>query len=133
MIGKHLCRSLFLIKLQASVCNLKKKEALAQVASWEFCEIFKSTYFTEHLRATPILSEFEGFSPKKNSFFKKNKAVCFRKRKLCWMEGSKIFCANKLSQICRKLFNSWKFLSLKSNERELSRLHICIKKITRLR
>ena len=40
----------------------------------------------------------------------------------------KIFCANKLSHICRKLVNSWKFLSLKSNERELLLLHICIKK-----
>ena len=32
--------------------NLVKKEALAQVLSCEFCEIFKNTYFTEHLRVT---------------------------------------------------------------------------------
>ena len=36
--GKHLCQSLFL-----------KKETLPQVFSCEFCEIFKNTFFTEHL------------------------------------------------------------------------------------
>ena len=34
---KHLCQSLF----------LNKVEALAQVFSCEFCEIFKNTFFTE--------------------------------------------------------------------------------------
>ena len=29
-----------------------KKEVLTQVFSCEFCEIFKNTFFTEHLRAT---------------------------------------------------------------------------------
>ena len=29
-----------------------KKEALAQVFSCEFCEIFKNTFFTEHVWAT---------------------------------------------------------------------------------
>ena len=43
--GTHLCLSLFLVKPL-------KKETLAQVFSCEFCEIFKSTFFTEHLRAT---------------------------------------------------------------------------------
>ena len=37
----------FLIKLQA--CNFIKKETLTQVFSCEFCEIFKNTFFTEHL------------------------------------------------------------------------------------
>ena len=32
--------------------NLIKKETLAQESSCEFCEIFKNTFFTEHLRAT---------------------------------------------------------------------------------
>ena len=40
----------FLIKLQASELQLYKKETLALVFSWEFCEIFKNTFFTEHLR-----------------------------------------------------------------------------------
>ena len=37
--GKHLWQSLF----------FNKKEALAQVFSCEFCEVFKTIFFTEHL------------------------------------------------------------------------------------
>ena len=33
-------------------CNFIKKETLAQVFSCEFCDIFKKTFFTEHLWAT---------------------------------------------------------------------------------
>ena len=40
---KHLCQSLF---------NFSRKETLVQVFSCEICEIFKNTFFTEHLRAT---------------------------------------------------------------------------------
>ena len=49
---KQMLQSLFLIKLQASACNFIKKEALAQVFRCEFCEIFKNSFFPEHLRAT---------------------------------------------------------------------------------
>ena len=45
--GKHLCQSLFLNKVAA--CNFIKKETLAQVFSCEFCEISKTTFFTEYL------------------------------------------------------------------------------------
>ena len=45
---KHLCQSLFFNKLQAR--GKKEKKTLAQVFSCEFCEIFKNTFFTEHLR-----------------------------------------------------------------------------------
>ena len=45
----------FLLKLQASACNSIKKQTLAQVFSCEFCEIFKNTFFTEHLQATASL------------------------------------------------------------------------------
>ena len=38
-------------------CNFIKKEFLAQVFSFEFCEISKNTYFTEHLRK--IASEID--------------------------------------------------------------------------
>ena len=31
-------------------CNFVKKETLAQVLFSQFCEIFQSTFFTEHLR-----------------------------------------------------------------------------------
>ena len=53
--GKHLCQSLFFNKvagLRPEACNLIKKETLAQVFSFEFCEISKSTFFTELLRTT---------------------------------------------------------------------------------
>ena len=33
-------------------CNFIKKVTVAQVFSCEFCEIFKNTYFIEHLRTT---------------------------------------------------------------------------------
>ena len=46
--GKHLCQS-FLIKLQTSG-NFIKKEALVQVFSYEFCEIFMNTFFIEHIQ-----------------------------------------------------------------------------------
>ena len=42
--GKHLFRP--------QACNFIKKETVAQVFSCEFCEIFKNTFFTEHLRTT---------------------------------------------------------------------------------
>ena len=42
--GKHLCQSLFLIKLEASACNFIKKETLAQVLSCEFCQISKNNF-----------------------------------------------------------------------------------------
>ena len=38
-----------LIKFQAEPYNFIKTETLAQVFSFEFCEIFKNTFFTEHL------------------------------------------------------------------------------------
>ena len=41
--GKHLCQSHFLIKLQAKACKFMKKEALAQVFSWEFYNISQNT------------------------------------------------------------------------------------------
>ena len=47
-IGKHLCQSLILINF----FNFIKKETLTQVFSCEFCEIFKNTFFTEHLWTT---------------------------------------------------------------------------------
>ena len=50
--GKHLCWILFLIKLQAFRLVTLLKRDPTQVLSYEYCEIFKSTYFQEHLRAT---------------------------------------------------------------------------------
>ena len=41
-------------KFQENICacNFIKKESLAQVFSFEFCEISKKTFFIEHLRTT---------------------------------------------------------------------------------
>ena len=47
-LEKHLCQSLFFNK----VAGLRKKETLTRVFSCEFCEIFKNTFFTEHLWTT---------------------------------------------------------------------------------
>ena len=35
------------VSSRAQVCNFIKKETLAQVFSYEFCEIYKITFFTE--------------------------------------------------------------------------------------
>ena len=40
----------------SEVCNFIKKETLALVFSCEFYKIFKSTFFTEHLRTTASVS-----------------------------------------------------------------------------
>ena len=40
------------IQCQAQACKFVKKEALAQVSSCDFCEVFKNTFFTEHLWTT---------------------------------------------------------------------------------
>ena len=50
--GKHLCQSLFLIKLQAKTCNFIKKETPTQVFSCEFFEISKKACFYR----TPLVS-----------------------------------------------------------------------------
>ena len=53
--GKHLCQSLFLNKVAGKACNFIKQETLAQVFSYEFCEISKNTFFIEHLWTTASL------------------------------------------------------------------------------
>ena len=45
-------KSLFLIKLQAQACNFIKKETVAEEFSCEFCEISRSTFFTENVWTT---------------------------------------------------------------------------------
>ena len=50
--GIHLCRSPLFNKvagLRPQACNFIKKKILAQVFSNEFCEIFKNSFFIEHL------------------------------------------------------------------------------------
>ena len=51
LTGKHLYQSPFFIKV-AGLCNFIKKETTAPVFSYEFCEIPKNTFFTEHIWMT---------------------------------------------------------------------------------
>ena len=44
LTGKHLCRSIFLIKLM----KFHQKETPTQLPSCQICEIFKNMYFEEH-------------------------------------------------------------------------------------
>ena len=50
----------FLIKLQAEACNFIKEETLAQVFSYEFCQIFKNTFF---YRTPPVAAPDHIFTP----------------------------------------------------------------------
>ena len=50
--GIHLCRSLFLIKLQAFRPATLLKRDSTQVFFFEYCEIFKNTCFEKYLRMT---------------------------------------------------------------------------------
>ena len=43
---------LFAIAINATACNFIKRETLAQVFSFEFCEISKNSFFTEPFHAT---------------------------------------------------------------------------------
>ena len=46
---KHLRQSFFFNKVAGGTFNFIQKETLAQVFSYKFCEIFKNTFFLEHL------------------------------------------------------------------------------------
>ena len=46
------------ILIKNPACIFIKENTLTQVFPCEFCEIFKSTFFTEHLRATASAEYF---------------------------------------------------------------------------
>ena len=50
LTGKHLCWSLFLNKVEGLRPATILKKTLTQVISCDYYEIFKNTYFKEHLR-----------------------------------------------------------------------------------
>ena len=50
--GKHLCWSLFLIKFQVFKPLILLKRDSNTLFSCEICEIFRNSYFEEHLRTT---------------------------------------------------------------------------------
>ena len=49
---KYLCQNLIFNKIAGLICKFNQKETPAKVFSCKSCETFKSTFFTEHLRAT---------------------------------------------------------------------------------
>ena len=65
-------RGFFLIKLQASACNLIKKEALVQLFSSEFYEICKTTfsYRTTSVAASEEITEVELLNAKRRADLK---------------------------------------------------------------
>ena len=72
----------FLVKLQAEACSFTKKEALTQVLSCKFCEIFKNTYITEHLQEIAPGNSIRKVTPVKAfscKFYENNKNLFFNK------------------------------------------------------
>ena len=69
---KHLCQSLYFDKVaccRTQACNVIKKQTPTQAFSGEFCEIFKSTFFTEHFRATATDISEKPFYQKYNEWW----------------------------------------------------------------
>ena len=68
--------SLFLNKVPGlKACNFVKKEVLTQVFSCKYCEIFKITFFEEHLRtaASSVMSDIILFQENESYSFR----MCF--------------------------------------------------------
>ena len=62
--GKHLCWSLFLIKLRVfRPATLLNSDSNTQIFSCTICEIFKNTYFEEHLQTTASAVGFTKLFP----------------------------------------------------------------------
>ena len=55
---KNLCRNCFINKVAGAACNFIKKEAPAQMFSYELCKILNNTYFEEHLRTAASTFSF---------------------------------------------------------------------------
>ena len=65
-IEKHLCWSLFLIKLQAFSLNFFWKETPTQVLPWEVCETFKLTPILKKTCKRLLLESIRTIVPEKN-------------------------------------------------------------------
>ena len=52
--------------MQASACNFIKTEALAQVFSWELCELFRSTF---SYKTPPVAAFYNGLNFRKSNPF----------------------------------------------------------------
>ena len=67
----------FLIKLQALGLQLIKKDNLTHVFFSEFCEIFKNTFFTEHLRVAVSIQWNTGLKWVNNDIIRLHPRVWF--------------------------------------------------------
>ena len=74
-----------------SACNFIKKESLAQVFSCEFCEISKSTFFTEHLRTTASSAHIASLPSEVYNHASFFMWICFKKSSTKKSAISKIF------------------------------------------
>ena len=84
--GKHLSQSLF-FNTVAGAYNCIKKETLAQVFSCEFCEIFKNTFCTEHLRTTAPEVFFKFLNVFISSTYLKLNSIIDPERKECFIQS----------------------------------------------
>ena len=67
--------------------QIYQKAAPTQVLSWEICEIFKNTYFEEHVQTTSSVSAKTLWAVGVSTFFKAivKKTAC--EKKLVWLEN----------------------------------------------
>ena len=96
------------VKKMSSSCNFIKKETLAQLFSSQFCKIFKSIFFTEHLQTAVSESYLEvsicqSFNPLSANPEK-------------WSNTLKQIVGN-LSTICLSVFDHFMNLALKGLRR----------------
>ena len=64
-------------RCEPEACNFIKKEALVQVFSCEFCEIFKNIFFMEHLPWLLLIFNLEGYY-----FYSRHLAVNYFRKNL---------------------------------------------------
>ena len=74
-------------KKRSEASNIIKKETLAQVFSCTFCEVFKNTYFEEHLR----MAASEYLSPYHTVHFADSKTCCLGNKRYPSMKVFSIF------------------------------------------
>ena len=95
--GKHLCWRFFLIKLKVWRPATLLRKTAAQVFSCDICEIFKNTYFEEHLRAAATAKIV--FSKNCRNCF----ALCHFMRSSLLQQTQSLF---NISMLCACIWNS---------------------------
>ena len=65
---EHTCaRVPFLVKLQAESCNIIEKQTMVLVFSFDFCEIFKNTFF---YKTPPMVASEQNWKKCYNNYYK---------------------------------------------------------------